>query len=279
MWGLLIFFGLAIFIGYYCFTNKIHIKLKTFLKKGFRPVRGNFGVYCYDGKQGKGKTYSIVEYLQDNKDSITIFCNIADIKGINYLYFTGFSELIKLKMIIDYNYKSKKDLKRYIFCVCGFDEVRTELLTNLIIDYVENEKQLVFVYDEIFTELQKQSKLSKEVIDFLCQMRKRKIIFLTTAQEWAEIPLTFRRFCRYEIKCSMRSFFNIGILIKQFNDAENMKWSDECQEHIAPLLETTITKCRKDIADSYNTFLRISSVVVPTTTTEEIKEQTLFQKQ
>ena len=97
-------------------------------------------------------------------------------------------------------------------------------------------------------------------MDFLCQMRKRKIIFLTTAQEWAEIPLTFRRFCRYEIDCKMYNLIFFGILLKHFRDAENMKWSDEDQEFVAPLVSNTITKTRKWIANSYNTFLRISSV-------------------
>ena len=41
----------------YCYQNKIRIKFKTFFKKGFRPNRGKFGVYCYCGKQGQGKTY------------------------------------------------------------------------------------------------------------------------------------------------------------------------------------------------------------------------------
>lgn len=216
----------------YCVTNKVKIKWKTFLKKGFAPKRGNFGVYCYTGKQGKGKTYSVVEYLLDNKNNIEIFCNIADIQNVNYTFFTGFNELIELKHKLDNN------------------EIKTD-------------KQIVFVYDEIFTELQKKSQVNKEVIDFLCQMRKRKIIFLTTAQEWAEIPLTFRRFCRYQIDCRMINLFGLGLLFKQFNDAENMKWSDEQQEHVAPLLETTLTKCRKEIANSYNTFLRISSVSSP----------------
>ena len=49
----------------WCVSNKIKIKWKTFLKRGFKPVRGNFGIYCYCGKQGKGKTYSLVEYLID----------------------------------------------------------------------------------------------------------------------------------------------------------------------------------------------------------------------
>lgn len=220
---------LLILVFAYCFSNKIHIKFKTFLKKGFRPVRGNFGVYCYDGKQGKGKTYSLVEYLQDNKNSSLIFSNIGGIKHLDYTYYTGFKGLIEIKKYIDSP---------------GF----------------HTDKQIVIVYDEIFTELQKGDKLSKDVLDFLCQMRKRKIIFLTTAQEWAEIPLSFRRFCRYRISCCMIPIFTSGILIKRFYDAENMKWSNDEQEHVAPLLETTISHTRKYIANSYDTFLRISSV-------------------
>lgn len=225
---------LFILLLVYIWRNKIRIKWKTFLKRGFAPKRGQFGLYVYDGKQGKGKTYPLVEYLIDNKDNIEIFCNIKDIKNIRYRFFTGFSELIEIKKLLDSNQ----------------------------LDY-DKSKQLVIVYDEIFTELQKHSKLNKEVIDFLCQMRKRKIIFLTTAQEWAEIPLTFRRFCRYEIKCNMINFLGLGILIKTFGDAENMKWSDEDQEHICPLIETTVTHCRKYIANSYDTFLRISSTAAP----------------
>lgn len=215
-----------------CFVFKVKIKWKTFLRIGFTPKRGNFGVYCYCGKQGTGKTYSVVEYLLDNRKNIEVFCNIKDIQNLNYTYFTGFEELIELKKKLD----------------------------NDTLIYDKN-KQLVFVYDEIFTELQKQSKINKDVMDFLCQMRKRRIIFLTTAQEWAEIPLTFRRFCRYEIDCKMYNLFFFGILLKNFKDAENMKWSDEEQEHVAPLISNTITKTRKWIANSYNTFLRISSVV------------------
>lgn len=209
---------------------KVHIKWKTFFKRGFAPKRGDFGLYVYDGKQGKGKTYSLVEYLLDNRNSIEVFCNIKDIRNIDYTFYTGFSGLIEIKHKLD-------------------DD-------TLVYD---KDKQLVIVYDEIFTELQKNSKLSSEVIDFLCQMRKRKIIFLTTAQEWAEIPLSFRRFCRYEIQCNMFNFFGLGILIKRFGDAEQMKWVDEEQEHMCPIVETTITKCRKFVGNSYDTFLRISS--------------------
>ena len=163
MYKWLIIVVIVVLLIHLKFGLKVKVKWKTFTKRGFIPQRGNFGVYCYCGKQGTGKTFSVVEYLQYNKKDIEIFCNIKDIKGINYTYFTGFDGLIELKHKLD----------------------NREIITD---------KQIVFVYDEIFTELQKQSRLSKEVIDFLCQMRKRKIIFLTTAQEWAEIPLSFRRF-------------------------------------------------------------------------------------
>lgn len=221
---------LIILIFILCILYKVKIKWKSFFHRGFAANRGNFGIYCYCGKQGTGKTYSVVEYLLDNKKNIEVYCNISGIKGIDYVLFTGFDGLIDLKHKLD---------------------------NNLI--HIDKKKQLVFVYDEIFTELQKQSKLGKEVLDFLCQMRKRKIIFLTTAQEWAEIPLTFRRFCRYEIDTHMYNLGLFSILWKQFKDAENMKWSEIDQEHVAPLVSNTITKTRKYIADSYDTYLRISS--------------------
>lgn len=223
---------------------KVRIKIKTFFKRGFTPKRGDFGLYVFDGKQGKGKTYSLVEYILDNRNSIELFCNIKGIKNIDYTYYTGFNGLIDIK--------HKLDNKELVY---------------------DDEKQLVIVYDEIFTELQKQSKLNKEVIDFLCQMRKRKIIFMTTAQEWAEIPLSFRRFCRFEIQCNMINFLGLGIMIKRYGDAENMKWDEEEQEHVCPIVSTTITKCRKFIANSYDTFLRISSTDAPKLSVKEQNEK------
>ena len=88
-------------------------------------------------------------------------------------------------------------------------------------------------------------------------MRKRQIIFITTAQEWLEIDMTLRRYCRYQINCRMFNFFGLGILIKQFNDAENMKWSIDDNEYVAPLIETTVSKCNLYIAKSYDTYEQI----------------------
>lgn len=200
------------------YKNKhVRIKFKTFLKKGFAPKRGKFGVYCYCGKQGSGKTYSAVEFLNSNQDK-PIYSNVH-LSGINYTYFSGFDELLKLR----------------------------------------SEHDCIIVFDEIFTALTKTTKINTDVLDFLSQMRKRQIIFITTAQEWLEISMTLRRYCRYEIECNMRNVLGIGILTKRMYDAEQMKWSQEDNEYVAPIITTTISKCNIEIANKYDTFEQIAS--------------------
>lgn len=194
------------------------IKFKTFFKKGFAPKRGKFGVYCYCGKQGSGKTYSAVEFILNNSH-LPIYSNVSTIKGVNYEYFNGFDNLLKLR----------------------------------------DKTDCIIFYDEIFTALTKSSKINQDVLDFLSQMRKRRIIFITTAQEWLEINITLRRYCRYQIECSMRNILGLGILTKHCYDAEQMKWSNEDNEYIAPLVETTISKCNLSVANSYDTFEQIKT--------------------
>ena len=231
----------SIIVIYYFWKNKIHIKWKTFFKRGFRPNRGIFGIYCYCGKQGSGKTYSVIEFLDLNKDK-KIYANLTSINKdvIPYTYINGFDDLLKLR----------------------------------------SEHDVIIFYDEIFTELTKYSKINTDVLDFLSQMRKRRIIFLTTAQEWAEIPLTFRRYCRYQINCKLIRLPIInGILIKNFMDAENMHWSNDDNDFVAPLIENTISHTQKRVANLYDTFEQIgkykssSSAVLETAENDEVKEQ------
>lgn len=215
----MLYFGVIILVVILLIRfRKTKIKFKTFLKKGFSARRGKFGVYCYCGKQGSGKTYSAVEFLLNNKD-MPIYSNVASIKGVEYEYFTGFDNLLKLR----------------------------------------DKSNCIIFYDEIFTALTKSSKMTNEVLDFLSQMRKRKIIFITTAQEWLEINITLRRYCRYQIECSILSFFKSSILIKRMYNAEQLKWSNEDNEYIAPLIETTISKCNLSVANSYDTYEQIKT--------------------
>lgn len=215
MYYILLF--LLIFIILFKFRHT-KIKFKTFLRKGFAPKRGKFGVYCYCGKQGSGKTYSCVEFLLNNSD-LPIYANVKSMTGFDYTYFEGFDELLKLR----------------------------------------DKTDCIIFYDEIFTALTRGSKLNTEVLDFLSQMRKRRIIFITTAQEWLEINMTLRRYCRYQIECKMINFLGLGLLFKHMYDAEQMKWSQLDNEYIAPLIETTISKCNIKVANSYDTFEQINS--------------------
>lgn len=217
---LLIVLIIAVFVKF----RHTKIKFKTFFKKGFAPQRGRFGVYCYCGKQGSGKTYSAVEFLLSNKD-MKIYSNVRSLKGVKYTPIGGFDDLLKLR----------------------------------------SETNCIIFFDEIFTALSKKSssrltrQQSNEVLDFLSQMRKRKIIFITTAQEWLEMDMTLRRYCRFQIECNMINFLGLGLLIKSCYNAEQMRWSANDNEYIAPLVETTISKCNKKVADSYDTFEQIKT--------------------
>lgn len=213
-----IFILVIIIVGIYFIKNKISIKWKTFLLKKLIIKTSQYGVYCYCGKQGSGKTYSVVEYLQDHKEK-EIFSNITSIKGIKFNTFNGFDELLSLR----------------------------------------NKENIVIVFDELFTALAKGTKLTPEVMDFLSQMRKRKIIFITTAQEWLEIPVTFRRYCRYQIDCNIKTIANYSFLIKKFYDAEQMKWDNLQNEYIAPILKTTISKLNTKTGSAYDTFEQIKT--------------------
>ena len=166
-----IFFIVLIFAIFIKFRHT-KIKFKTFFKKGFAPKRGKFGVYCYCGKQGSGKTYSAVEFILNNSN-LPIFSNVSTIKGVTYNYFSGFDNLLKLR----------------------------------------NQHDCIIFYDEIFTALTKSSRINTDVLDFLSQMRKRRIIFITTAQEWLEINITLRRYCRYQIECQMLSIIGLSIVV------------------------------------------------------------------
>lgn len=218
------FFSLFVVIGLiYCIKNKIHIKWHTFKSKGFSPDINKFGVYCYCGKQGSGKTYSVMSFLYENKDMI-IYANLKsiDFNVIKYKYISNLKEMLELR----------------------------------------SEHDIVIFFDEIFTEISKllktDNKLAKDILDFLSQMRKRRIILLTTCQEWRLLPLYFRLYVRYQVNCRMIRFpFLKGIVIKNFIDGDNIKWSEEEQDFVGDLVENVIEHTRLLVANLYDTFEQI----------------------
>lgn len=141
----------------------------------------------------------------------------------------------------------------------------TELI-NYVLDYCSKltpgeQPNILIFFDEIFTILEKGTRINKEILSFISQLRKRKIIFITTAQEWLEINVTFRRYVRYQIDCNMFSLpiFKTALLLNYINDGEQLKWSNEDNEYIAPRIATNFSKGNLSIIESYDTFETIQT--------------------
>lgn len=202
----------------YKFLKNNKIKLGTFVKRGVRVIRSRFGVYIYDGKQGSGKTASALGFIFENmNEDRPVYANMTSIKGINYTYFNGLQGLLELQK--------------------------------------QGVNHCIIFYDEIFSLLDKQTKINKEVLSFLSQMRKLDIIFITTCQEWLELPITLRRYCRFQIKCKIITPPLLSsLLVKQFNNAELMKFDKDENEYIAPLITNTISKLNYYLLNSYDTY-------------------------
>lgn len=182
---------------------------------------------------GHGKTYSAVRFCINRKLATNCII-ITNVKSFNI-----FSDTIYISDI--------KDLIDYVI----------NYVDNLSIDETPN---ILIFFDEIFTILEKQTRINKDILSFISQLRKRKIIFITTAQEWLEINVTFRRYVRFQIDCNMISLplLKTAFLINQIKDGEQLKWSNDDNDYIAPIIQTNIAKGNQAIIESYDTFETIS---------------------
>ena len=218
-----------IFLFYYIITNHIKVDLKSLFKKGFQKTDNLFGLYCYTGKQGTGKTYSAVNFLIKNKilHNYIVITNVKSFNAFNdTIYMTNIND------IIDFMVEHENDGNRYIL-----------------------------FFDEIFTILEKKSAINKKILSFISQLRKRKIIFITTAQEWSEINITFRRYVRFQVSCNMFAipFLHYAFLINKVNDGDGIKWDNDSQDWIAPTVETKFMKGNLEVIESYDTFETIQT--------------------
>lgn len=205
---------LSLIIGiiiYLLIKYKVTIDLPTFFKKGLQARRGKFGVYCFCGKQGSGKTFSTVNFILKHLE-MPIYSNVH-LQNIDYTYYNGFEELLKI-----------------------------------------NDHHCIIVFDEIFTALTKTTKMNQEVLAFLSQMRKKNVIFITTAQEWLEINITLRRYVRFQIDCQIVNILPFSILIEHYRDGEQMKWSNLDNDYVAPVVATKISKMMLKVTTHYDTW-------------------------
>lgn len=204
---------------------KLHIDWKSLFKQGFSKKDNNFGLYTYTGHQGDGKTYSAIKFVMNMKlkNDYIVVTNIHSFKA--------FTDIIYIDNIL-------------------------ELIEFIKSHHDKNGKKYIILFDEIFTILMRGQSVNTEILSFLAQLRKRSLIFVTTAQEWSEIPLTFRKFCRFQVSCNMFSvpILNRAFLINRINDGYNARWNDEIQDFEAPLIQTNFSKGNKYIIELYDTF-------------------------
>jgi len=201
--------------------SKIHIDWGSFLRPTLPLAMGVFGVYCFTGKQGSGKTYSVNKFIRKHAKGKKIYSNIT-LDKLEYTHLHSMEQLLELR----------------------------------------DEKDCYIIYDEIFTMMQKQTKFDDKIMEFLSQMRKQRNIFITTAQEWLELPITYRRFVRVQVECTTRPLGRLGGIIREtYYDAYNMKWSQIDNEYVAPLITNKISKYERRFMTTYDTNERIRKLV------------------
>lgn len=211
----------------------LHIDWKSFFRKGFKKLDNKFGIFCYTGKQGTGKTYSAIRFTlqEQEKDGYLVLTNIKSFHNScpNSKYYSNIQDIID-------------------FCEKEFKKPE------------ERRQKVLIFFDEIFTCLEKGGSLKKEILSFLSQLRKRKIIFVTTAQEWSEIQITFRRYVRYQISCNMIAlpFNKEALVINNINDGDLIRWDNDQQDFVAPLIQKNIHKGNQSIIMKYDTFETIN---------------------
>lgn len=229
----LIFIFIFLFVVfYYCISNHLHLDLKSLFKRGFSKQDDKFGLYTFHGEQGSGKTYSAVRMCMNLKiqNDLTIITNVKS--------FNCFSDTIY-----------EPDILKIIDLVIKATDV------------IGKRCKYIIFFDEIFTVLMRSYKnqaLQKPIISFLAQLRKRGVIFITTAQIWNEIPIEFRRLCRFTVRCSMINFIR-AFTINRVGDGYNCRWNDELQDFEAPILQTNVAKANLFVVQSYDTYETISA--------------------
>lgn len=195
----------------------ISIDFPSFLQPTLRLDRGVFGVYCFTGHQGDGKTYSLNKYIRKHANGKKIYSNIT-LKNIEYEPIKDLNHLYSLA----------------------------------------DQKGVIIIYDEIFTLMSKSKKDREMLEEFLPQMRKVKNIFLTTAQYWLELDITFRRFVRIQVECRTRPLGRFGgILTEAYYNTTQIKWSQIDNEYVSPLITKKISKYEKRFMITYDTFERV----------------------
>lgn len=142
---------------------------------------------------------------------------------------------------------------------------RTTYINDLyeLINYVNNlcddenfDRRIIILFDEIFSVVNKNYSVDDNLMTFISQLRKRSICLFTTAQEWSEINISFRKYVRFQISCRMFAlpFTRTAFLFNHINNGEELKLNPQTMEYEAPVINTKIMKGNISVIQSYDTY-------------------------
>lgn len=216
-----LFLGVLCLGIFYLISSKTSVDFASFLHPTLPLDRGIFGVYCFDGKQGSGKSYSMVKFTRKQaKHYKKVYSNFP-INGVEVEPIQTVEALLALR----------------------------------------NEKKVLIIYDEIFTILSDKTipvNIRDDLTEFLSQQRKMKNVLITSAQEWLQIPIEFRRYVRIQVRVNTFPLGRFGgILFEEYRNAYDMAWDQLQNEYVAPRMSFKISKYERRYMESYDTFRRI----------------------
>lgn len=222
---LIILFSIFLVLIFSVRSKKIHIDYKSFFRRGFLMTDDLF------------------------RRGVLYWWPTEQVKLIGAIRFS-IEQKIERDFLIVTNIKSFAEADNLFKDTVYFKDMKD------IVEFCKNytgDKQILILFDEIFTYLEDNKSISRWLRSFLSQLRKRRILFVTTAQYWREIPLTFRKYVRFQVSCRKYNFLNRSFTFNSINNAEEMYWDEQAQDFVAPRISANFAKALLAIADSYNT--------------------------
>ena len=194
---------------------------KSFTKHYTRPEKGLFpvGSRVYIGRQGKGKTLSMVKYVHDLRDEypkIKVFSNV---------------------LLYDLEYKFLSDDKD----------------VNQALEYQNGKDGVLVLLDEAHLYFNKKTGIPIEVLTAISQQRKdrRRIVF--SSQIWNELDISVRKQVQEVVICR-----NIGrFQFNKVMDGESIRLDKTDYSYEMDKIETQIYKHNDEFYNRYDTYQKI----------------------